>query len=331
METKSLMLLLLLGFTACAPSEEPVAQEQKKPPAALISTVKTPKADARPWKIPTTLPPGPQGKTIQWGETLIAETPKHLGPDMVDVTKRYAGNRLSCKSCHLNAGKQANAMGFVGITARFPMYRGRENRQVTLQERINGCFERSLNGKALPVNSPEMKAIVAYMHWLSQDYPQGVKVNGQGIPPIVLFDRATSPAKGKGIYAAKCALCHQANGAGLPLNAAKPQEGYLYPALWGSDSFNNGAGMGRVITAAKFIKANMPLGNANLSAAEALDVAAYINSQKRPIKAGLEQDYPDRSKKPVDVPYPPWVDSFSPEQHTFGPFKPMMKGKETGS
>ena len=32
-------------------------------------------------------------------------------------------------------------------------YRGRENKIGTLEERINGCFERSMNGKKLPVES----------------------------------------------------------------------------------------------------------------------------------------------------------------------------------
>jgi cytochrome c len=34
----------------------------------------------------------------------------------------------------------------------------------------------------------------------------------------------------------------------------------LFPALWGSDSFNCGAGMGRISSATAFVKANMPLG-----------------------------------------------------------------------
>ncbi len=57
----------------------------------------------------------------------------------------------------------------------------------------------------------------------------------------------------------------------------------VFPPLWGSNSFNWGAGMHRVNTAAGFIKANMPLGKPNsLSDQEAWDVAAYINSFPRP-------------------------------------------------
>jgi thiosulfate dehydrogenase len=38
---------------------------------------------------------------------------------------------------------------------------------------------------------------------------------------------------------------------------------------------------------------------------------------------GLERDYPDRKKKPVDTGYGPYADSFPIEQHSFGPFGPI--------
>jgi thiosulfate dehydrogenase len=81
--------------------------------------------------------------------------------------------------------------------------------------------------------------------------------------------------------------------------------------------------MARVLTAAKFIKARMPLGNPMLTDDEAFDVAAYMNSQPRPGAANLEKDYPDLARKPVDSPYPPYADPFSPEQHRIGPFAPI--------
>jgi thiosulfate dehydrogenase len=56
---------------------------------------------------------------------------------------------------------------------------------------------------------------------------------------------------------------------------------------------------------------------------EAFDVSALINSKPRPEMAGLDRDYPDRSKKPVDTSYGPYADSFPREQHQFGPFQPI--------
>ncbi len=101
----------------------------------------------------------------------------------------------------------------------------------------------------------------------------------------------------------------------------------MMPPLWGSDSFNDGAGMARLITAANFIHFNMPHGadylNPQLSVADAWDIAAYMISQPRPHKAGLDKDFPDLLRKPVDAPYGPYADGFSTDQHKYGPFAPI--------
>lgn len=313
--------LLLSGLLSCAPEESAPEQASSTAPAVAAS------ASPYPWKVPTEMPTGQAGEQIRYGEALIAETARHLGPDVSDPALRVSGNHMACKSCHLDAGKRAHALGFVGVASRYPAYRGRENREVSLAERVNGCFERSMNGRPLAEDSPQMQAILAYMQWLSQDIPQGAKVAGQGLPEIPLLDRAADPAKGAAVYQAKCSVCHQASGAGLRLNPSDPSQGYTFPPLWGSDSYNNGAGMGRVITAARYIKANMPFGAPNLTDAEAFDVAAYINSQARPVKANLAADYPDRSKKLVDAPFPPWDDAFPAEQHKYGPFQPILDAR----
>ena len=97
--------------------------------------------------------------------------------------------------------------------------------------------------------------------------------------------------------------------------------------LWGNDTNNNGAGMTRLLTAASFIKYNMPFGvsheNPTLTDDEAYDVAAYMNQQQRPEKATLSADFPDRLKKPMSTPYGPYSDPFSAEQHQLGPFGPI--------
>jgi len=68
----------------------------------------------------------------------------------------------------------------------------------------------------------------------------------------------------------------------------------------------------------------MPLGatyeKPQLTDEEAWDVAAYVNSMLRPAK-DLSRDWPDISKKPFDHPFGPYADSFSEEQHKYGPFK----------
>ena len=141
-------------------------------------------------------------------------------------------------------------------------------------------------------------------------------------PAFTEPDRAADVAAGRLVFEAHCAVCHGSDGQGL-LAAIDRSEGYLFPPLWGPDSFNNGAGMTRLLTAARFIKARMPLGKPDLTDDEAYDVAAYMNSHERPQRPNLEVDYPDLKNKPVDSPYPPYADEFPIEQHRLGPFQPI--------
>jgi len=55
------------------------------------------------------------------------------------------------------------------------------------------------------------------------------------------------------------------------------------PALWGPESFNDGAGMNGISKMARFVQFNMPQNRrGTLSAQDAYDVAAYIHAQPRP-------------------------------------------------
>jgi thiosulfate dehydrogenase len=194
----------------------------------------------------------------------------------------------------------------------------------TLESRINGCMERSMNGRALPSESREMRAFFAYMQWLSTGIPNGAKLVGAGTLRIKEPARKADLGHGAQVYFKTCVACHGANGLG---QRAQTGAGYQFPPLWGPDSYNNGAGMSRVLTTAAFAMHNMPFGttfNAPvLKAEDAYDVAAYVNSHKRPEKANLEKDFPVRLQKPIDTPYGPYADDFSLEQHRFGPFGPI--------
>ena len=128
-------------------------------------------------------------------------------------------------------------------------------------------------------------------------------------PAFKTPDRRADLVAGQTVYTERCSICHGADGGGL-LATEDARKGYLFPALWGPDSYNDGAGMARVLTAARFIKASMPLGQPDLTDDEAFDVAAFINSQPRPEMPNLENDYPDRALKPIDNGYGPYADNF---------------------
>jgi len=267
-----------------------------------------------------------KNEEIKFGHRIFNNSPKYLGPDEEHPKRTFSGNGLSCNNCHLLSGTKPFAAPLIGVIQRFPQFRGRENEIGTIEERINGCMERSMNGRKMPENSKEMKAMIAYLRWLGRNTPENGKIVGQGFVKIDIPRRKVDLKHGKVVFTKHCIACHGAKGQG-----AKSDDGltYIYPPLWGRDSYNNGAGMTRVITAAQFIKANMPLGTTHespvLTDEEAYDVAGYINQQFRPEKENRELDFPDLKKKPVSTPYPPYADSFSIEQHRLGPFQPIME------
>jgi len=310
------LALLLAGIALSAPLG---AQEKAAPAPA--------------WTVPdiNSLPNDLYGKTVRYGKELVERTFAHLGPEVANPAKRYAGNNLACTSCHLEGASKKFGNGFIGTFADYPQYRPRENEVQTIGDRVNGCLERSMNGRSLPLDSPEMRAIEAYIKFMSTDIPVGKVLVGRGLPKLDLIPRAADPQQGQAVYAQFCAACHGANGEGVRAGKAGDAQGYVNPPLWGGDSFNNGAGMARVIMAARFIKGNMPKGVTHeaplLTDEQAFDVAAYINSQPRPRKANLDADFPDRRAKPADAAFPPYRAGFTAEQHKYGPFKPIAEAR----
>jgi thiosulfate dehydrogenase len=282
--------------------------------------------DLTQWTPPdiATVGDDPFGTLVKYGYALFTGTANEIGPTVSDATRRFAGNNLTCQNCHLQGGTQPYSMPLMGVWGQFPQYRAREGAVDTLQDRINGCMERSMNGRALPLESREMRALSAYMRWLSTGIPDGAKLVGAGTLRIKEPARAADLGHGAQVFTRICAACHGADGLG---QRAQAGAGYQFPPLWGRDSYNNGAGMSRLLTAAAYAMHNMPIGttfNAPVLADEdAYDVAAYITSQQRPEKANLDQDFPVRLQKPIDTPYGPYVDGFSPEQHRYGPFGPI--------
>lgn len=183
-----------------------------------------------------------------------------------------------------------------------------------------------MNGRALPRDSVELISMELFLASLNEQYEAMGETNQTAVePPLFEWpNRRADREAGRLVYQQRCVVCHGENGEGL-LETGDPKDGYLFPPLWGEDSYNDGAGMHRVLTAARFIKARMPLGQPDLTDDQAYDVAAYMNSQDRPHKANLEADYPDRLLKPFDSPYGPYVedDPFTQDAHKYGPFQPI--------
>lgn len=279
-----------------------------------------------PWVTPDAdkLPDDTWGRTVRYGRDLIVKTYALIGPEIPDAAHRFSGNNMSCQNCHLEAGTKQFGLPFQGVYADFPNYRARSGTVGTIEDRIQGCMTRSMNGKPLPPGGPEMTAMVAYMKFLSTGRPVGEQTSGRGPGKMPEMSRPADPVHGKEVYAQTCVACHGADGMGKRVGDVGDAKGYTFPPLWGEDSFNDGAGMDRVIGAANFIHNNMPNGvNWNapvIPEQDAWDVAAFVQSQPRAHKPNLDRDYPMLLEKPVDTGYGPYPDGFSQDQHRFGPF-----------
>jgi thiosulfate dehydrogenase len=285
--------------------------------------------DTPVWTVPEVgaLPRDAHGMQVREGRDLITATYAYVGPNVPDVSKRYAGNNLACTNCHLSAGTRKFGLPLFGLFNDFPQYSARSGAEISIEDRVNSCMTRSMNGRALPADSPQMQAIVAYIKFLTTGVPPGRQVPGMGAGNMPQLTRAADPNRGRPIYLRACAGCHLADGAGLRRSIPSSDLGYVMPPLWGPDSFNDGAGMARLITLANFIHYNMPHGveytDPRLSVEDAWDVAAYVESQPRPQLADRERDFPNLLVKPADTPYGPYADGFSEQQHKYGPFGPI--------
>ena len=208
------------------------------------------------------IPKNAFGEMVKRGQAIFVDT-KREAPE-------YVGNGMNCVNCHMDQGKMANAAPLWGAYPMYPAYRSKNDKVNTYAERIQGCFEFSMNGTAPAADSEVMTALITYSYWLAK--------NGRGYPEVKQPEAGYSIENGAVVYKENCAVCHGDDGLGQ-----KVADNYVFPPLWGKDSFNWGAGMHRINTAADFIQANMPLGKGEtLTDQQAWDVAAFMNSHERP-------------------------------------------------
>jgi thiosulfate dehydrogenase len=233
------------------------------------------------------LPAGPLGDAVQRGYEMTLQTQTDA------QAKVFLGNALNCTSCHRDAGRLTTPGSLLTTATRFPSYSPREGAVLTLEDRIDNCFMRSMNGMRPGSDSAVTVDMSAYIAWLARGKPLYGPQPAASAPapapdlwaPLLKSASQANYARGHAIYTAQCAACHGAGGAG---NAA-------FPPVWGSASYNAGAGLANVPKLAGWVRGNMPLGNAHLSAQDALDVAVYVDAQPRPdfvLQDHLPKDLP---------------------------------------
>jgi thiosulfate dehydrogenase len=230
------------------------------------------------------LPDDSLGRSIRRGRALMMYTK--------DSLPQYVHSGLTCTNCHLDEGRAETAAPLTGTFARFPKYMARTGAVITVEDRVNYCFTRSMSGLKIPNESKEMTDMVNYLAFLSYGVPVGTKAKVDGL--IDMPERLTGDsAAGAALFQEKCAVCHGQDGAGIATN----------PPLWGPMASSIGASMAREERAASFIWHNMPLGQGkSLTHQQAFDVAAFLVRQPRPDSPNKEKDWPNGGA-PYDVPY----------------------------
>jgi thiosulfate dehydrogenase len=268
-----------------------------------------------------------EAEEVKYGKEVFDETARYIGPN--GSVAKVTGNLLSCKNCHLDSGTRKYALHLTESHGSYPQFRSRENLILTMADRINSCISYPMLAQhPLDVNSREMQALLLYIRFINATSKVNLKHEDNRLRDISYPQRAASPTMGRKLFAQHCARCHGERGEGQ-LNANK--DGFLYPALWGENGHGIGSSMHRNIIFARFIKSNMPFGEATpdrpvLTDEESLDIAAFVNSEninpRR--KAKGNHIFAALELKPLDYPEGPYADPYTPDQHRYGPYGPIV-------
>jgi thiosulfate dehydrogenase len=216
------------------------------------------------------IPKGPFGDEVRAGEAIFRDPGRY--------SAQFVGNDLRCSNCHLQAGRLAGASPMWAAYVSYPAYRSKNGHVNSYEERLQGCFRFSMNGKVPKLGDPVLVALESYSYFLAKGLPTGENPAGRGFPKLPKPAMPASYARGERVYGQFCASCHGANGLGQASGGK-----VVFPPLWGARSYNWAAGMSSVTNAAEFIRANMPFGlGGTLTVQQAWDVGLFIDSQVRP-------------------------------------------------
>ena len=154
--------------------------------------------------------------SVVFGYNIVMETNRYAA--------RYAGNGLSCTSCHLKGGTQLD--GFpLNVAGVYPKWRSKNGVRNGIGLRIRDCFLYSLNGVMPPEEAAEVQAVASYINYLSEGEVIGQPPKGAGVPTLPETGADPNPPRGQVVYKRECAICHGLNGQG----------GGPIPPVWGPE------------------------------------------------------------------------------------------------
>lgn len=180
----------LVGYALATGTATPATgATPEQPPAQKTEAVRpsyTPPSDSD-------IPNGPFGDMIRLGEAIFHDTQHNA--------KGFVGNDLQCSNCHIDRGRQPNSAPLGAAYLLYPAYRAKNAHVNTFQERLQGCFRYSMNGKAPPFNDKVLVALESYAYFLAKGGPTGVVVKGQGYPKLKAPDQPADYDRGAKAYA----------------------------------------------------------------------------------------------------------------------------------
>ncbi|MGH7691072.1 MAG: c-type cytochrome, partial [Gemmatimonadaceae bacterium] len=189
-----------------------------EPAAALPSTT-----DATFVPLPDSMIPNTEfGRMVRRGEQIFRETGRYA--------PGYTGNVLSCANCHIDAGRRPHSAPLWAAYVSYPEYRNKNQHVNTLQERMQGCFRFSMNGKAPALGDTVLVALESYAYWLATGAPVNTAMRGRGYPTPPSPTLTPDYARGARVFTQHCAVCHGADGQGQRAAGAQ-----VFPPLWGPE------------------------------------------------------------------------------------------------
>ena len=215
--------------------------------------------------------PGPLGDLVRQGQRIFSATA--TDPASAPYVGKDVGR--SCATCHRKDGTDLDALPLFGAAAAYPAEV--DGKAMTLGERIGDCFVQHLGGTAPPAGSPVLRALDAYVTSLSQGRRMAMSATGGGPRALVPLKRdgafwsSQDAAKGKALYGSMCASCHGADGSGG-----------AGPTVWGPKAFAAGSSLAKPAKLAAYVSTTMGPYVGSITAEQARDVAAFLDSQPRP-------------------------------------------------
>ncbi len=167
MKVYSVALSVLLTLPVAAQTKVPMDDQSELAPAVALSEGES---YFEP-PLERDLPDNAFGDLVREGRAIFVETRS--------LASEYVGNGMNCTNCHMDQGRKANSAPLWGAYPMYPAYRTKNDKVNTYVERMQGCFQFSMNGKVPPAEGHVMNALSAYSYWLSTGAPVAQELPGR--------------------------------------------------------------------------------------------------------------------------------------------------------